>query len=283
MNTQQTGDSQSLTISINEYRDNKRKIIQTESDNYNKVVVIPCSGDKDWYEMAEHSALIYQYGVCAKIGKKVRIHVDTNSYYDSYKIGYVRSKTIKPIRDSLKAAELYQSEQKNGHIYIFTLNKTFTKQQIDQFKKAEEKERIRNLSPLPVHNLDPELYRQLIFVGTRLRQLCTAKLDHPTRNILGDDLLRLIYGLIETYHKLTFFPPAAYAKRIHYLDQMRRDLFDLILKIQIAGELKIWNFETCIALGAPLDDAYQRVQKQYEEVLTKQKSQSHPQKGGNTK
>ena len=109
-------------ITTQYYRKLKRALIEREPANFDKINIIPCNGQQGWYEIAEHSALIYYYKVCAKLNLTAQIHADTHSRYDKYNIGYIRCKGVNYVRDRLREAGLYHSEIVKDHVYIFKLN-----------------------------------------------------------------------------------------------------------------------------------------------------------------
>ena len=80
-------------VTSKEFRRNKRRLITMERDNYDRIIMLPRAGekgvDKNWYEIAEHSALIYYYEVCEPLGESVNFTNDVDSYYDRYEIGLV--------------------------------------------------------------------------------------------------------------------------------------------------------------------------------------------------
>ena len=248
-------------ISIRAYRAAKRQLIELELENYDSILAIPCSGDKEWYEIAEHSALIYHARVCEKLHLRTKFFSDDYSYYDRYNIGYMRTRGLDTIRNNLKRADIYDSESNLDLICIFKLNTTFSKKQVKEFLLAETERRKQNLAPEPPNNLDPELHHILADAAARLHRLCNSNLDALNRVTNGHKIIRLIDSALFTYHAITYYKPNQNHIITEKLTQMHKNLLTLIIEIQILGETKLWDLTVCSSIATPLikaDDIVKR-------------------------
>lgn len=238
-----------MATSIRQYRELKRKLKKYESQNYNKIYLIPCNGNSDWHELAEHSALIYYYEVCKKLNSKTKFFADTLSFYDQYDIGYIRTLGIDHLRDNLKKVKLYQKESNNNGIRIFSLNKTFTADCIRKLWQEEKARRANNLTPTDAYNLDPELHQLLVALSIRLHSLCNNRLDKLSAHTNGVIIVRLADALLANYHRLTMVKQASSPEVAILLDTMRKDVLSLIVQIKVLSDIKMLSLETIASLS----------------------------------
>jgi len=242
-------------ISIGAYRASKKRLIDIEKDNCSSIYAIPCSGDKDWYELADNSALIYYYHVCEKLKLKTKFISDEYSFYEIYNIGYMRSKGLDNIRKNLKRVDLYESESTTDLIHIFHLNSKFTQAHLKKLAEQEIKRRNTNLTPEPAYNLDPELHHILVEPSIRLNNLCNNHLNKLSSRTIGTDIIKLTHAILLSYHAITFYKPNERTKIIKRLTTIHRDLRTLLAHIQIASELKLWDVSICAKIAEPLTRA----------------------------
>lgn len=240
-------------ISIQEYRHNKRRLIAEEQDNFCKIIAIPCSGNKNWYEIAEHSALIYYYDVCHRFNLGTKLHVDAHSYYVQYLIGFIRNKGVDDFRANLKKAKLYQSEEQKGNSYHFILNHSYTEDQITEFNTKERQRRVDLLTPITTHNLNPELHYLITNLASRLHNLCNSRLDRLSSQVNGAEIIRLIDHIQENYLWVTMISNPKSPKLKQKYQEMRHDIYTLIIKIKVLSNLKLWNLEICASLTDSLN------------------------------
>ena len=256
-------------ITIKQYRALKRKLQKYEIDNYDKLYLIPCNGKENWYELAEHSALIYYYEVCQKIGSKTKFFADALSFYDQYKMGYVHTLGINHVRENLKAVNLYKSESSEGKIRIFTLNKTFEANYIQGLWQQEKERRIKNLTPVDAHNLDPELHQQLVALSARLHNICNNRLGKLSRSTNGANIILLITELLADYHRLTMLQRFSHKNLAEILIRMRKNVYDLAIYVKILGESRLINLETITGISESIYLIRDRIEGQLKAIAKK--------------
>lgn len=247
-------------IPIHSYRRLKRRLQKMEKRNYNSIYLIPCSGNRNWYELAEHSALFYYYKVRQKLNLKTKFYADTMSLYDQYEIGFIRSRGIDRIRQDLKNAELYQSEKVENGIVRFLLTKTYNETIVAELYQLEINRRTKNLSIEKTGLLEPALHQILSTLSIHLHRLCNSNLDKLSSQVNGADIIRLSDGLLETYYQITAIEKASPEKIIPKLSDMRKNIYTLIIKIRVLSQIKLWELETCIGLTESLSEAREMVE-----------------------
>lgn len=259
-------------ISIKQYRNIKRNLEEMEATNFDSVIVIPCNGNQDWHEIAEHSALFYYYDVCRKLKLKNKFMADTMSFYNQYQIGYMRSLGVDAIRQNLKKVDLYKAEEKRAHFTIFKLKKSYTEAEIKELEHAENERRLHNLTVAETNNLDPELHQILTNLAIRLHRICNSRLDRLSSQTIGTDIIRLIDDALEKYHQLTLIRKDNKEKIIDKFHAMRKDIYSILIKVKIIGEAKLWDLELCASISEPLNAAKEKIEKNLKELIKKKEN-----------
>lgn len=252
--------NQVKTVTIQQYRINKRILKNLEANNHDQIIVMPCDGEKGWCDIAENSALIYYYEVRMKLNGKNKFFADNKSYYDQYEIGYMRTKGVDSVRKSLKELNLLESEfVKDEFFHIFQLKHKFSTEHLNKLRKREFRRRLENSSPVETSHLDPELWQNLATASTRLHQLCTHRLDHLSSNTNGARIIALIDSMLGDYHRLVTIPEKNIAKARAILKTMAETVENLIIEIKILGDANLWAPELCNKSFEPLLVAQERI------------------------
>ena len=239
-------------ISIQEYRKIKRKLIKDERVNFDHITAIPCSGNSNWYEIAEHSALFYYYNVCRKLQLPTKFHADTDSRYLKYSIGYIRSKGVDYFREKLKAAALYESEEMRNNVYVFRLKVEYSVKEMEKYKADEIKRRARMSSQLPSYNTDPALHQLIASSGARLHRVTKPNQDRPSIGPFAPVILELTRSLMQNYYRLTFIRNAGSLEYQRTLNAMRSDIYELLINIQMLYDFKLWSSDLAASVSNPL-------------------------------
>lgn len=259
-------------ISIKKYRQIKLKIRALEETNYDAIYVVPCSGNQNWREVTEHSALIYYYEVCQKLQRRVKFCADTLSFYDQYKIGYIRTLGVDTVRENLKKTGLYKSESEEAEVHVFYLTKRFTKHKMQQLEKAEMARRQENMMPIPAGALNPVLYQLLVRQSTEIYKLCIKRLDRLTRQTNGAIMMKIANGMLESYHLMAMAKNAPRGKMIRQYGEMRKQAYLLLLKVQVMGEIRIWDLETCSHLAELVKSVRDLVEQELKKLLKEERN-----------
>lgn len=254
-------------ISMKRYRQYKLKLKSLERANRNAIMMIPCSGSKNWHEMAERSALIYYYEVCKKLKRKVKFFADTMSLYDQYEIGYIRSLGVDTIRENLKKVGLYKSELKEEDLVVFQLNTEYSKEAIQKLQETEMSRRQKNLAPESTGLLNPTLHQILVRSSNRLHGLCMRRLDKLSSQTNGADIVRLVDGMLENYHQAAMLPTKLKPRIIEKYSEMRKTVYILIIKIRLLGEVGLWDFDMCSSVTELFMQARDLIEQELAKLL----------------
>lgn len=152
----------SMALERNTYRSLKRDLIGIEEENVGEVILQKCSGRGDWFEIADHSALIYYYYVIQVLKiKNVRFEADYDSFFEQYKIGRIRVRGVDRVRERMEKVGLYGGEHVINNRVVFVLKKSLTKDKLRILEKREAKRRLNLNKTVEIAHSDPLFYRNL--------------------------------------------------------------------------------------------------------------------------
>lgn len=258
-------------ISIRKHRNIKARIKRLEHKNYDTIYCLPCAGDKGWYEIAERSALFYYYGACHTLGIRAKFNADTASFYDQYELGFIRFRGVDSLRENLQKAGMLDDEKRDDGVYVFKLKYQYSEQEISEMIKREKTRRNRNLATVPTGSLDPHLHQYLVHSSARLHRLCNGRLDKLSSQQNGARIVRLIDNLLLIYYQLAMFEKTPVPQVVTKFEEMRHDIYALIIEVQILSVARLWDAEVCASICETLFLARDRIElnlKKYQKKLT---------------
>ena len=234
-------------ISIEKYRELKQTLKKYEADNNSQIILIPCSGNTGWYEIAERSALFYYYKVCLPLSLKVNFENDADSFYTPYDIGRIRIRNPAKVVERIKRVGLYEKSGTKSNCIIIFLRTKYTEEEIAHLKDAELARRSGNSRIINITFIDPTLFQALSEASTRLHKSCMSQLDRLSSQTNGQRIVSTIDGMLLKYYRM------CHSKKNVFPSKTWRDLYDdtetLLFEIEILGETKLWNRDTCLSIG----------------------------------
>lgn len=247
----------------------KRRAIKFEKDNRRYILVIPCDGNRGWYEMGERSALLYKYEVCDKIGVDASLKDDYDSFYIQYDIGRIRTQGVEAVRERLKRAKLYKREQTRDKCVIFELDKTYTDDEIEALHEEEKRRQEELNNIVHVKILDPVLLNKMLEVSGRLHSVCLRKMDKLSRDTNGRRIVELCDQMLGQYYLMSSSQDAS-PKTVLVMWQTLRDyVHRLLIELQIIVGLRIWKRTQCIKIGEMIYELEERIDAHVRKALKK--------------
>lgn len=247
-------------VTQKKYRELKRKLIELESNNIDEIILIPRAGekgtDKNWYEIAEHSALFYYHKVLSPLGEETKFIEDINSYYERYKIGLICTNGENKVRLMLKKAGLYLKEEAADDYYIFRLNKSFAEKEIEELKNLELERRKAGNEIIKITFSEPELFRDLRLTARELHRICNDHFSKLASMTNGARMVELIDRVLNNYQLLS----TKKDRKIFWL-KIYRDLKMLAIEIQTAIHAEVMDSGDGIKIVASLKPAYTKIEK----------------------
>ena len=237
------------TLERDKYRALKRDLIGIEKSNVGEIILQKCSGKGPWFEIADHSALIYYYYVCQTLKiKKVKFEDDYDSFFEQYSIGRIRTPNPSVVRERLREVELYGREYlMNGRI-VFVLKQSLTAKKLETLEKKEAKRRMDLNKTVEIEHSDPLFYRNLADLTWRLHQMCSSKLGKLASQTNGARIVSLADGVMADYLHSTDLKKTDLNGRIEDWKKIRSKIYHLKYEIQILDVNKMWSMEVCLPI-----------------------------------
>ena len=105
--------------------------------------MLKCSGNGDWFEVADHSALMYYYLICQPLKvKNLNFENDYDSFFEQFRIGRIRTRGTATVRSRIQQAGYYSNEFVMNGKLIFVLKKPISRDKMESLKKREAKRRL---------------------------------------------------------------------------------------------------------------------------------------------
>ncbi len=257
-------------VSRSEYDAFKRRALRFEALNKKFILAIPCSGEQDWCEMGDNSALIYKYLVCEKIGAHISINDDFDSYYNQFEVGRVRSRGYDLIRSRVKHAGLYKDEQIKDRCLMIELTRPVSEKVLKHLRTIEMEYQEGLNEIVPTRPIDPVLYQKMLEVATRLHRLALRQLDRLSGETNGIRMIETMDMMIADYHTFSNNIRGMTNKKIlEEWTAMRDKTQSLIVELQIIASLKLWKRDICLSVGQGLVEIKQRLEARIARLETK--------------
>ena len=237
------------SLDRNTYRALKRDLIGAEEENFGEIVMLKCSGDGDWFEIAEHSALMYYYLICQPLKvKRINFESDYDSFFEQYRIGRIRTRGTSTVRERIRQAGYYSGEFVMTGRMIFALKKPISKDKMNIFKKRESKRRLNLNKTIEVEHSDPLFYRNLTEVIRWLHINCSSKMEKLNSQTNGVRMVNLADGIMAKYLHSTDLPDGNIDGRKEDWTEIRKMVYKLKYEIQIVDIAGIWGPDICVKL-----------------------------------
>lgn len=262
-----------VVLDRNEYRALKRDLIGIETENVGEIILQKCSGKGEWFEMADHSALLYYYYVCQVLKiKNVRFEDDYDSFYEQYKIGRIRTRSADTVRERIKKAEIYSSEHVLNNRLVFVLKRPLNRDKMKALEKKEVKRRINLNKTVEVAHSDPLFYRNLSELLKRFHRICSNKLDKLSSQTNGARIVTLADGMMADYLHSTDLPETNRKERIEDWKTIRHKVYLLKYEIQILEIAGLWSMEVCLQVFEKVMELKKSAEVNLAKALKEEKS-----------
>lgn len=174
----------------------KEVILQREKDNDGKLYLLKTHDGWGW-KMFSHSALIYAHEIAPKLQRNVKLREDTD-FRCRTTDGVVTIKSLETVKEELKIIKAEMEFDKDG-LVIFNLKEKFSKEQIEQMRRDDEKswEDANKLVDVP-KMIFPMLNKELKATEKILYEN-VRKFNPSARVLIGDRILQTISSMMENF------------------------------------------------------------------------------------
>jgi len=224
------------SITAAQYKELKRRAFRFEQQNNDSIVVFPAKGDGTWYRMGGTSALIYLERVVRPLHLSATMRDDTDYNY-VFELGMVTIRDVQLLERRIERAKVLDRVMRGGGTVRFKLNFSLTKVQIQELENQEILRR-NNLAKIiePTFS-NPELYVEIAHITKRVTEMASKRQDHFAQSVYGRGIVKAAEAWFREYLLMTSEPDGNSIERWQKLRDMT---VDLVLRLQIIGELKLW-------------------------------------------
>lgn len=240
-----------------EYRRIKRRAKEMEKGNQSRIIVVPSikSGD-GFYKVFDFSALYYVYRLADRMGRSAKLMNDNDRYS---KMLYAASLVnIDKFIEQFKRFENSQVDLTEDGIYIFTLKKPLTDDEVGQLRMIEETRREKLHNILKPKNMDPAVFQGILMV---VRQVAprVKKLERHDYYAIGEEMLHNLNLLLTTYFDYTngILDKKDTGKRLIML------VDSLFASLAILSEERVWDYNAAAMIGENINEVKRLVLKNF--------------------
>ncbi len=179
------------------YRDIKRWVIEKEKGNQSQLFVFPClTNGTGWYKVIDFSALYYAYRLADRMQRRARVMKDSDKFM---KVNYTASITnIDKFVEQFLNLEEGTYEVTDSGVYIFTLKRALTDDEVGMLRRTEETRREKLNTIIKPKTMDPGVYQAIMMVVRQvLPRVC--KLDKRYYFAVGEKMTQDIMELLAVY------------------------------------------------------------------------------------
>ena len=235
------------------YRKIKRQVKEMEKGNQSRVIFFPSLvNGADWYKAIEFSALYYAYRLADRMGRRCHVIKDTDRFSKaSFSVSIFNIEKLVEQFNRLEEPKLDITED---GIYIFTLNRPLSDDEVGQLHMTEETRRERMHEVLRPKNMDPATFADIMMINRQLIPR-VKKLQPPFFTSVGVRVVNGVYNLISLYNQ--------FADGILSVDEVGVKLLlaidDIIAGLTILAENRIWAYDVSAMVGENVNQVRKRI------------------------
>lgn len=239
------------------YRNMKRWVLEKEKTNRNQIICVPCIMDgKGFYKLFEVSALYYVYRLADRMQRTANLRSDTDDFLKAVHTASITN--IGKFAEQMKQLENPMLEITEDGIYVFTLKKMLTDDDIAELRRVEQERRDRLHNMIKPQAMDPATFQGILMI---VRQVApkVRKLDRQDYYMYGEDMLRDLSGMINVYFD--------YAGGLLERETTGKKLLSmtnhLLAGLAILSETGTWEFGAAANVGENINELIRLVKKDF--------------------
>ena len=239
------------------YRQMKSFVKEMEKGNKQKIIVFPSITDKEnkgWYKVIETSALYYVYRLAKRMGRKASIYPDSDSH--SKAVFTASLVNINDFVEQFVRLEDPEVEITNDGIYIFTLKKPLSDEELTGLRHMEQAHREEMYNVMKPKKMDAEVFQQILLISRQVTPRA-KKLAKEYYNTTGEEMVRLVQDLLALY----FNYGEGIIEKKDALTAAMKIVNKMMAGVTILSENKIWEYEIAVVIGAGIDDLRKIIKK----------------------
>ncbi len=244
------------TIAIRtRYRRIKKLVKEMEYGNNQKIIVFPSlTSSGEWYKLIEFSALYYVYRLAARMGRTAKIYNDSDKC--SKAVFSASFQGIESFMEQMMRLEDPDVEITEDGIYIFTLKKAVSDEELTALRHMEQARREKMYNIMKPKKMDPAIFQQILLISRQVVPRA-RKLKKEYYNTTGEEMVRDVQNLLALY----FDYSEGMCKREEVLVRSARVLNRMMAGVTVLSENKIWEYDIAVVIGTGLADLKRMIEK----------------------
>lgn len=225
------------------YRKIKRQVKTMENGNKSRVIVFPSlKGEGEWYKMINFSALYYAYELAERMGRSVILRNDNDRHSRGFYVASING--IEKFKQQFEEMEHPKVDVTEDGIYIFTLKKPLTDDDVGRLRNIEETRRERTHNVFKPKAMAPATYQAIL---TLVRQLLPRirKLEKQYYLVVGEKMAADIMSLTAIYF---CFSDGAIDKKVAGI-RLIAAVDSILAGVAIMAEIQIWQYDVATSIG----------------------------------
>lgn len=241
-----------------QYRKMKRQVKEMEKGNKERVILVPSISQKgEFYKLFDFSALYYVYRLADRMGRNAKLMRDTDRFsktlYAASLVG-----VEKFVEQMKKFDEAGRVEVTEDGIYIFTLKKPLTDDEVGELRMVEETRRERLHNVLKPKKMDPAVFQSILMV---VRQVAprVRKLEKQYYYAIGEEMLRDLNKLLARYFD---FANGVISREVAK-EEIVMIVDKLFAALTILSEMRVWDYGVAAVIGENVNEVRRLVAKEF--------------------
>ncbi len=238
------------------YRQIKRQVKEMEKGNKGRIIVMPAITSPNFYKVFDFSALYYVYRLADRMGRSARLMHDSDR--NSKMLHSASLVKIDKFLEQMERLENLTPEMTEDGIYIFTLKKELTDEELVQLRTIEETRRTSLHNILKPKKMNPAVFQEILMtirmVGPRVK-----KLERHEYYAIGEEMLVDLKNLLRVYYD--------YAEGELDVAQARSQIVklvdDLCAGLTVLSELRIWDYGAATTIGEAINEVRRLIVKEF--------------------
>ena len=254
---------QDRTAAKEKYRKIKRLVKEMERGNNQKIIIFPSLvNGEGWYKVVEFSALYYVYRLAPRMGRKAHIYKDSDKY--SKCLFSATFQNIEKFVFDMDRLDDLKPEIAEDGVYIFTLKKPLTDDEVTALKLTEETRREKLHNIVRPINMSPKTYQAILMV---MRQVTprVRKLEKQYYYTTGEMMVKNIQELMAVYFD--------FANGLYTKDETGKKLMvivdRLLAGLTLLAENRVWAYDTAAMIGENINEIRRLVIKEFDLKVSK--------------
>lgn len=248
------------------YRKIKSQVREMEKTNQQRVIIFPSlTNGAGWYKAIEFSALYYAYRLADRMGRRARVLKDSDHFSKAQFT--VSIANIENFIEQFKRLEDPELEITENGVYIFTLKKPLSDDEVGRLRMTEETRREKMHNVLRPREMDPATFNAIMMID---RQLIPRikKLQPPYFHSIGCRIVNDICDLMSIYNQFA----DGFGDRKETGQKLLATANDLIAGLTLLAEIRVWPYDVAASIGENANQVKRRIITDFNLQVGKEKN-----------